>query len=251
MDVATKSALAAHYQEAAIMDALYTMCAGEGDDLTPAIPANFPFEPGFRFSTYLTANEHLLLYNHKSFNGIISESDTEFAVDIIGTHDVAGWIANFTANPVAWTTNDGCSCNVEKGWLEVYQGLTLTAPYNQSLTAWLATQFRAGKRGRFRGHSQGGPVAYLAAADSYHPWMTLFACPKPADLTLAHWIADKMEPESVSIVNTRDIVPLQPPFPLYRNLIPELCFNSDEFLDSGDIGDRHRMPTCYLPACTP
>lgn len=237
------------------MAACYDLCAGTGKNLSPTIPDDFPWPAGSEFIGYLIADEHELFFKEVSFTGVIWKQPDRLGVCIIGTHDLFGWLQNMKADPRAWTTIDGCAGNAETGWLEVYQSMYLSTPGNMPFIAWIAAQQHARVPVDILGHSLGASVARLAAADAFSPLVTLFASPMAMDGPLERWLIQKCRPGSVSILNTKDVVPLNPPgvdgtpLEVYRSLLPELTFNSDEFLNSGSVSDRHRIPTCYLPAC--
>jgi hypothetical protein len=252
MDPATKASLVARLPEARLMTAAYDLCAGEGNNLTPAVPADFPWPAGFEFRCHLNVSDQVLLFfKETSYMGLLAESVDEFLLVPIGTHNWEEWFEDMEANPRGWTSNDGCACSVETGFLRVYQETSLTAPFNMPLTAWMSLQASSGKPLRIVCHSLSAAFGRLVAADAFQPHLTAFAAPKGGDIVLERHLQTKLRPGSVEIRNVQDAIPQAPPFPLYRSLLPGIFFNSDEYLNSGDLGDRHRMPTCYLPACTP
>jgi hypothetical protein len=236
-----------------LMSATYDLLTQ--NSLTPTIPDDFPWLPGFVFKNWLNISDRLAFWNIQlwkevSFMGLLAESPQEYLLVILGTHNGIEWAEDAEAIPRAWKTADGLSCNVETGFLAVYQETSM-AGSNTPLPVWMQAQCGGQKPIRIIGHSLGASAGAIACADAFQPLFTLFAMPLWSDIAASRHVLAKARPGSLVIRNVRDLVPAAPPFPLYQSVLPEEWFNSDANGVSGDEGDRHRMPTAYLPACLP
>ena len=218
------------------------------NSLTPSLPGDFPRLPGYTFFASLTASNHFLFFpTEKTFMGLVSTSPDGDCLDIIGTHTTLQWWLDLQAKARAWTSVDGCSCQVEDGFAEVYEGITLTNS-GMPLRDYIAKQGKQRKPLIIRGHSLGAAVGLLAAGDAFLPVPRLFAMPKASDIILSKHVLNKAENPIVAR-NVQDMVPMAPPLPLYQSVLPEAWFNSDVMGLIGSDAARHNMADCYLAAC--
>jgi hypothetical protein len=232
--------------EARLQSANYGLLAQA--TLSPTLPADFPRWEGYDIFSFLTASNHFLFFpEEKTFMGFAATSPTEDLLAILGTHTGLQWWLDLQAKPRPWTTVDGVSCQVESGFSDVYEGITMTNT-GIPLRDYVARQGKQRKPLRLIGHSLGAAVAGLVAGDAYLPRLRNFAMPKFSDLVLSKHVAAKTTPDSVVSRNVQDVVPMAPPFDLYGSVLPEAWFNSDVFGIAGSDAARHNMQDCYLAA---
>lgn len=217
--------------------------------LQPKLPDDFPRPDGFEFFSYLTAANHLLFFpTEKTFMGLAATSELEDLLVIIGTHTALQWWFDAQAKPKSWTTVDGIYCQVEEGFSDVYDGITLTNT-DTPLRDYIARQGKQRKPLRILGHSLGASVGGLAAGDAFNPRLRLFAMPKFSDIVLSKHISGKMTGDSVVIRNVQDDVSMTAPFNTYQSVLPEVWFNSDAIGVGPSPSDKHNMAGSYLHAC--
>jgi len=219
------------------------------NSLTPDIPPDFPWPDGFSFVSHLNVTDKVLFFKETSFAGLIGRSDVEDLVIILGTHNPLEWIEDFEGNPESYTTADGCACQVEHGFHQFYQEITVRMPTPIALTAWMAIQSRGTRPAIIIGHSLGAACGGIVSADAYAPRYVLFAMPKWGDIVGSKHLRDKGRAGSGVPRNVQDVVPMAPPLAIFQSVLPESWFNSDMMGIPGGDSARHSMQDCYLAAC--
>lgn len=245
MDTHATSTLALRLPEAQLMAATYGLL---GAGLTPPLGSEFPLLPGFQLTDYLTISDKIAWWSEKSLMGLSLTSVDEDAFVILGTHTAAEWLKDFMAVPRSWETLDGFKCNVESGFADVYNEVTL-ANMQCTLRQYVGGLNQTKRRCRIIGHSLGAAVGGLVAGDHVNPYFTLFAMPLFSDIALSRHIFGKAAAPSIVPRNVRDVVPIAPPFPLYQSVLTEAWFNSDLLGIGGTDEERHTIST-YVKACS-
>src|SRR5580693_5317205 len=94
MDAGSQTRLGSVLQEARLMSATYDLLTQ--NSLTPTIPDDFPWLPGFVFKNWLNISDRLAFWNIQlwkevSFMGLLAESPQEYLLVILGTHNGIEW----------------------------------------------------------------------------------------------------------------------------------------------------------------
>lgn len=164
------------------------------------LPPNYRMVNSFKATSMLS---------EKELFGFIAESDNQIVIVFRGTHTTSDWISDAIANQTAYPyAKEGGL--VHQGFLDIYRSA------RKQIIASL-TKLSAQKTLYITGHSLGGSLAALCAADLATntkfkaPSVYTYASPRAGNLAFASFFNRKTGPH-YRMYNTNDIVPELPPF---------------------------------------
>jgi hypothetical protein len=221
----------------------YQMYGSDPNDLTPAVPKNFP--SGYQLVLYITGVDQIADDKQTRFFGFIAQSAAsqgEFVAAIRGTDNFIEWLIDAEFLPTRFTPIKEAGL-VEDGFFGIYKTLSGILPNKQpqDLHAFIREKIATGKLITV-GHSLGSSIATMLALDAKVndsvSDMTLYtlASPRTGDWTFAKFF-DKQVTASFRIFNEPDLVPKLPP--LYSHIEAGVEIDSKQFSNI-----KHSIP-CY------
>lgn len=176
----------------------------------------------------------------------------QFVAVIRGTNSPGEWFEDFKAILVG---SDFCAgCETELGFTEIYKTLRLST--GMKLKDGLA----AIEGLACSGHSLGGPLATMLAAEVGAAVLVGFASPKPGNAKFAAWVRARVG--SIDLyANAPDVVPhtplTLPPFEEFQHVDCLNALDSSKVVAGGlraahDLNTYLRLldPTLLIPPCT-
>ena len=185
-----------------------------------------------------------ILRPRQVFLGFALTSPTENIIVFRGTMNPKEWIANIQARQVDYPRSRQIQGRVHTGFFRLYQQLAgqvrqVAEQLNPKLPCYVA------------GHSLGGALATLAAADLATNYADLtrqlslytYASPRVGNEAFATSMRDAV-PNSYRVINFADVVPMVPPMTLskerYTHIGQEWMFL--DYAGEGDVSESHAVP---------